>query len=91
MAQHGQKSPVETDGGLHHVGNISFVGLLVEILDLPAGEFLMGTQVEIGPGMDSLQLLESDREIKLDIGSGVGVMSKFFMIVKTVFRGRNTQ
>ena len=34
--------------------------------------------------MDTLQLLETEREIKLNIGGCIGIMSKFLVIVETI-------
>ena len=91
MAQHREECAVEADGGLHHIGNIAFIGFRVEVLDLLSRKLLVCAQVKVGAGMDPLQLLEADGEFKFDIRGGIGVMGQLVVVVETVFRSRDAQ
>ena len=91
MAQHCEEHTVHTDGSLHAVRNVALVGLRVEVLDLLSGESLMVAEVEVGTGVDSLQLLETEREVELDVGRGVGVVGQFLVIVETVVLGTHPE
>ena len=53
--------------------------------------FLVGSQIEIGSGMNTFQLFEAHREIKLNISRSIGVMSEIQMVVKPEFLGWNSQ
>ena len=44
----------------------------------------MVAQVEVGPGVYALQLLEAEREVELDVGSRIGIVSQFLVVVETV-------
>ena len=41
-------------------------------------------EVKVGTRVDTLNLLETEWHIELDIGSGVGIVSQLLMIVITV-------
>ena len=63
---------------------IAFAGLRVKILYLAAGEFLVIAQVKIRTGMDALEFLEAEGELKLDVGGGVGIVGQFLVVVEAV-------
>ena len=44
----------------------------------------MAGQVEIGAGVDAFHFLEAKGHLKLDIGSRIGVMSQFVVVMKAV-------
>ena len=91
MAEHGQEHPVHADGSLHAVRHVALVGLRIEVLDLLAGQPLVVSEVEIRPGVDAFKLLESEREVELDIGGCVGVMGELLVVVETVVLGSHTE
>ncbi len=41
-------------------------------------------KVEIGTRVDTLYLLETERHLELDVGSGIGIMSELLMVVVTI-------
>src|SRR5574344_1235827 len=51
----------------------------------------MLAQVEVGTRMDTLHFLESERHLKFDIGSGIGIMGQFLMIVETIIFSTETK
>ena len=51
----------------------------------------MVAEVEVCSGVDSLELLETEWEVKLDISSGIGIMSEFLVIVKTIVLSTHTE
>ena len=51
----------------------------------------MVAEVEIGPGMDSFQLLETEGEVELDIGGSISVMGQFLMIMEPVILRTHTE
>ena len=91
MAQHGQHHPVYTDGRLNDIGGIRGILLRIEVLNLLAGELLVVAQVEVGAAVDTLQFLEAEGEVELNIGRGVGVVGQFLVIVETVVLGTHSQ
>ena len=84
MRQDGQEHAVDADGCLDTVRHVAFVRLGVEILDLLAGQALVVGQVEVGPRVDAFQLLEAEREVELDIRSGIGVVRQLLVVVEAV-------
>ena len=91
VREDGQHHTVDADGGLDHVRSVAFAEFGVEILDLLSGEFLMVAEVEVGPGVDALKLLEAEGELALDIRGGVGVVRKLLMVVETVILRAHTE
>ena len=57
----------------------------IEILNFLSGEFLVLRQVKIGTAVNSFHLLKSERHFKFDVGSGIGIMRQFIVIVEAVF------
>ena len=51
----------------------------------------MVAEVEVGTGVDSLQLLETEREVELDVGRGVGIVGQFLVIMETVVLGTHPE
>ena len=45
----------------------------------------MVAQIKVGTGMDSLELLEAEGELELDIGGCVGVVRQLLVVVEAVF------
>ena len=84
MAQHGQEHTVDANGRLDAVRNIAFAGLRIEVLNLLSADFLMVTEVEVGTGVDTFELLETEREIEFDIRSSIGVVRQFLVVMETV-------
>ena len=80
-----QEHAVDADRRLDDIGHVAFARLGVEVLDFLARELLVVAQVEIGTRMDALDLLEAEREIVLDVGSGVGVVGQLVVIVGAKF------
>ena len=84
MAEHGEEHAVHADGGLHAVGNVALAGLGIEVGELLSAQLLMVAEVEVGAGVDTLELLESEGEVELDVGGGVGVVGELLVVVEAV-------
>ena len=80
----GKEHAVHTDRGLDDVGSIALVTFRVEILNLLATILGMLAEVEVGAGVDTLHLLEAEGHVELDVGSGIGIVSQFVVVVETV-------
>ena len=48
-------------------------------------------KVEVSSGMNTLEFLETEWEIELDIGSGIGIVGKFLMVVETIVLSSHTE
>ena len=81
LAEEGQGHAVGAQGGLHDVGNVALVGLLVEVLKGFAAGFLMAAQVVVGPVGDAPELAPAEGEQVLDVGGGLGVERQFLLLV----------
>ena len=53
-------------------------------LDRAAAVLLVLRKVEIGTAVDTLYLLETEWHLELDVGSSIGIVSQFLVIVITV-------
>ena len=87
MAEDGQESAVDTDGGLDDVGRVALVELGVEILEFLAAELAVTAEVEVGAAVDTFQLLESEGKLELDVGGSVGVVGQLLVVVVAVLLG----
>ena len=74
MAEDREEHAIDTYGGLDDVRHVVFVDFGVEVAQLLAGILFMLRQVEVRTGVDALQLLETERELELDVGGGVGIV-----------------
>ena len=52
--------------------------------------FGMGREVEVGATVNAFQLLETEGEVELNVGGGVGVVGQLLVIVETIFLSRQT-
>ena len=48
-------------------------------------------EVEVGAAVYALHLLEAERHVELDVGSGVGVVSQLLVVVEAVVLGAEAQ
>ena len=91
VAHNRQEHAVHTDRCFYYVWGVALVGLGVEVFNLLAAVLSMLTQVEVGTRMDTLYLLEAERHVEFDICCGIGVMSQFVVVVKTIVLSTETQ
>ena len=71
--------------GLDDVWSVALVELGVEILELLAAELAVAAQVEVGAAVDTFKFFETEGEFELDVGSSVGIVSQFLVVVVAVF------
>ena len=81
LHQQGQGHPVRAQGGLHHIGDIVLVLLLIEIGQVLAGVLLMLGQVVVGPVRHAPQLPPAEGEQILKVRSGLGVETQLLGLV----------
>ncbi|CAN4006139.1 SAM-dependent DNA methyltransferase, partial [Dysosmobacter welbionis] len=79
--QQGQGHPVRAQGGLHHIGDIVLVLLLIEIGQILAGVLLMLGQVVVGPVRHTPQFPPAEGEQILKVRSGLGVETQLLGLV----------
>ena len=84
MAHYAEEHTVNTDRCLYIVRYIALVLLWIEVLDRTAAVLLVLRKVEIGTAVDTLNLLETEWHLKLDVGSSIGIVSHFLVIMITV-------
>ena len=79
FADNGQHRAVATGRRLHHVGNETLAGSLVEVLHGLAGAFLVAAQVIIGAVGDTHELLHAEGELVLQVVGLLGVEGALFI------------
>ena len=84
MAHYAEEHTVYTYRCLYIVRYIALVLLWIEVLDRTAAVLLVLRKVKIGTAVDTLYLLEAEWHLKLDVGSSIGIVSQFLVIVITV-------
>ena len=84
MTHDREEHTIHTDRGLDDIRGIALIGLRIEVLDALARVFLMLREVEVRTRVDTLHLLEAERHLELDIGSGIGIVSQLVVVVETV-------
>src|SRR5206468_4618353 len=62
-------------------GDEFLVGLRIEVLELLPGMLLVVRQIEVGPVVNSLELVPAERELVLDV---VGVLGVMRQLIRTV-------
>ena len=83
FAEEGESHPVGAQRGLYDVGNVAFVGLLIEIFERFAAGLLMTAKVVVGAVGDAPKLAPAEGEEILNIGGRLGVEGKLFLLVVT--------
>ena len=84
VAEHAQRHAVDTDTGLNVIRRVAFVGFRIEILDLTTGVGLVLGQIKVCTTMNAFDFFETEGHLELDVGSCIGVMSQFFVIVEAI-------
>ena len=84
-AHDAEEHTVDADRCLDDVGGVTLVEFRVEVLYLLSTVFSVLGQVEVGAAVDALYLFESEGHEELDVGSGVGVVCEFLVVVEAVF------
>ena len=82
--EHLKHHTIDSDRRLDHIRHVALTRLRIEILDLLAREFLVVAQIEVGTRVDTLHLLEPEREFILHVSRGIGIMCQLLVIVETV-------
>ena len=76
---------VNADGSLDDIRGVALLGFRVEIFNLLATELGVLSEVEVGAAVDAFDFLESEWHFKLNVGSGVGVVSQLVVVVESIF------
>src|SRR5690606_19869494 len=91
LTQQQHKHPVKANGGFYYIRDIILIDFLVEVLHFLFAVLLMVPQVEVGTGMNTFHFFKTYGEVVFYITSSIVVVRKFYVVVETVFFGRNFQ
>ena len=81
----GQEHTVDADRGLDDEGSVRLVEFGIEVLYLLAAILSVLREVEVGTRVDTFHFLETEGHQELDVGSGIGIVRQFLVVMEAIF------